>query len=71
MSKLPLDGIQVVEIGQIVAGFSVRHQAPAVPGQHTSEVLTELGYTVEEIETLARKAPVRGPGLPEKSVSDS
>jgi len=52
-------------------GFSVRYQAPAVPGQHTSEVLLGLGYTVEAMENLARKAVVRGPGLPEKSVSDS
>lgn len=28
------------------------------------EVLLELGYTVEEIEALARKAVVRGPDLP-------
>jgi crotonobetainyl-CoA:carnitine CoA-transferase CaiB-like acyl-CoA transferase len=52
-------------------GFSVRHEAPAEPGKHTSVVLSELGYTVEEMEALARKAVVRGPGLPEKSVSDS
>lgn len=51
--------------------FSVRRDAPAEPGAHTSEVLLGLGYTVEEMEALARKAIVRGPGLPDKSVSDS
>ena len=50
--------------------FSVRRSAPAEPGEHTSEVLQELGYTVEETETLARKAVVRGPGLPGKGASD-
>jgi crotonobetainyl-CoA:carnitine CoA-transferase CaiB-like acyl-CoA transferase len=44
--------------------FSVRHHAPAEPGQHTSEVLLELGYTVEEVEALASKGVIRGPGLP-------
>jgi crotonobetainyl-CoA:carnitine CoA-transferase CaiB-like acyl-CoA transferase len=51
--------------------FSVRHEAPAEPGQHTSEVLRELGYTVEESEALARKGIVRGAGLPAEDVSDS
>lgn len=51
--------------------FSVRRHAPAEPGQHTSEVLLELGYTAEEVEALARKAVVRGPGLPGKGASDS
>lgn len=45
--------------------FSVRREAPAEPGEHTSEVLLGLGYTVEEMETLACKAVVRGPGLPD------
>ena len=44
--------------------FSVRRSAPAEPGEHTREVLLEVGYTVEEIEALARKAVVRGPDLP-------
>jgi crotonobetainyl-CoA:carnitine CoA-transferase CaiB-like acyl-CoA transferase len=44
--------------------FSVRRHAPAEPGQHTSEVLLELGYTAGEAEALARKGVVRGPGLP-------
>ncbi len=52
-------------------GFSVRRHAPAEPGQHTSEVLLELGYTAEEVEALARKALVRGPDLPGKGASDS
>jgi crotonobetainyl-CoA:carnitine CoA-transferase CaiB-like acyl-CoA transferase len=50
--------------------FSVRRDAPAEPGAHTSEVLRELGYTVEEAEALAGKAIVRGPGLPVEGVSD-
>ncbi len=45
-------------------GFSVRRHAPGEPGQHTKEVLLELGYTVEEAEALARTGIVRGPGLP-------
>lgn len=45
-------------------GFSVRQHAPGEPGQHTREVLLELGYALEEAEALARKAVVRGPGLP-------
>lgn len=49
--------------------FSVRRDAPAEPGQHTSEVLLELGYTAEETQSLARKAIVRGPGLPGKGES--
>jgi crotonobetainyl-CoA:carnitine CoA-transferase CaiB-like acyl-CoA transferase len=46
--------------------FSVRRSAPTEPGEHTREVLMELGYTVAEMETLARKAVVRGAGLPAK-----
>ena len=45
-------------------GFSVRRHAPDEPGQHTREVLLELGYDVHEAEALARKGVVRGPGLP-------
>ncbi len=45
-------------------GFSVRRHAPAEPGQHTREVLLDLGYTVEEAEALARTGIVRGAGLP-------
>jgi crotonobetainyl-CoA:carnitine CoA-transferase CaiB-like acyl-CoA transferase len=45
-------------------GFSVRRHAPGEPGQHTREVLLDLGYTVEEAEALARTGIVRGPGLP-------
>jgi crotonobetainyl-CoA:carnitine CoA-transferase CaiB-like acyl-CoA transferase len=48
--------------------FSVRRHAPAEPGQHTSEVLLELGYTAEEVEALVRKGIVRGPRLPGKGV---
>jgi crotonobetainyl-CoA:carnitine CoA-transferase CaiB-like acyl-CoA transferase len=44
--------------------FSVRYHAPAQPGAHTREVLLELGYSGEDIDALARKAVVRGPGLP-------
>ena len=48
--------------------FSVRRHAPAEPGQHTNEVLLELGYTAEELEALVRKAVILGPGLPGKGV---
>jgi crotonobetainyl-CoA:carnitine CoA-transferase CaiB-like acyl-CoA transferase len=44
--------------------FSVRHHAPALPGTDTREVLLELGYSGDEIDAFARKAVVRGPGLP-------
>jgi crotonobetainyl-CoA:carnitine CoA-transferase CaiB-like acyl-CoA transferase len=44
--------------------FSVRRHAPAEPGQETREVLLELGYASREVEALARKGIVRGPGLP-------
>ena len=47
--------------------FSVRHDAPAEPGKHTSEVLLELGYSLAEVEALARKSLVRGPDLAGKS----
>jgi crotonobetainyl-CoA:carnitine CoA-transferase CaiB-like acyl-CoA transferase len=43
--------------------FSVRRHAPAEPGQETREVLLELGYAAREVEALARKGIVRGPGL--------
>jgi crotonobetainyl-CoA:carnitine CoA-transferase CaiB-like acyl-CoA transferase len=46
--------------------FSVRRSAPMEPGEHTQEVLLELGYSEEEARRLARKAVVRGAGLPEK-----
>ena len=51
--------------------FSVRRSAPAQAGEHTSEVLLELGYGAEEVEALARKAVVCGPNLPAKEASDS
>ena len=47
-----------------VYGFSVRHQAPGKPGEHTREVLLELGYRPEEIEAFARETVIRGPDLP-------
>jgi crotonobetainyl-CoA:carnitine CoA-transferase CaiB-like acyl-CoA transferase len=50
-------------------GFSVRRHAPNEPGQQTREVLLEVGYTVQEAETLARKGVVRGPGLPARETS--
>jgi crotonobetainyl-CoA:carnitine CoA-transferase CaiB-like acyl-CoA transferase len=49
-----------------VYGFSVRRHAPDEPGQHTREVLLELGYAVHEAEALAGKGIVRGAGLPAK-----
>ena len=51
--------------------FSVRHHAPAEPGKHTSEVLLELGYSVEEVASLARRALVRGPDLPDMPAEDA
>jgi len=44
--------------------LSVRRHAPGEPGQETREVLLELGYPSREVEALARKGIVRGPGLP-------
>jgi len=44
--------------------FSVRRHAPVEPGRETREVLLELGYAAREVEALARKGIVRGPGLP-------
>lgn len=46
--------------------FGVRHSAPNLAGEHTSEVLRELGYRVDEVEALARKGVVSGPNLPAK-----
>ncbi len=46
--------------------FSVRRSAPEQAGEHTSEVLRELGYADDDIEALARKAVVSGPDLPVK-----
>jgi len=43
--------------------FSVRRSAAETPGEHTAEVLQELGFSREEVEDLARKAIVRGRGL--------
>ena len=45
--------------------------APAERGQHTREMLLELGYTPEDTGALARKAVVRGADLTDKGVSDS
>jgi crotonobetainyl-CoA:carnitine CoA-transferase CaiB-like acyl-CoA transferase len=44
--------------------FSLRRQAPGEAGEHTREVLLELGYASGEVEDLARKGIVRDPGLP-------
>jgi crotonobetainyl-CoA:carnitine CoA-transferase CaiB-like acyl-CoA transferase len=44
--------------------FSLRREAPAEPGAQTKDVLLELGYASSEVEDLARKGVVRGPGLP-------
>jgi crotonobetainyl-CoA:carnitine CoA-transferase CaiB-like acyl-CoA transferase len=51
--------------------FSVRRSAPAQPGQHTGEVLRELGYTTEDANALACKGAVRGPDLPAKGAGVS
>jgi crotonobetainyl-CoA:carnitine CoA-transferase CaiB-like acyl-CoA transferase len=44
--------------------FSVRRHAAAEPGEHTREVLLEIGYTAEQASDLALRRVVRGPGLP-------
>ena len=44
--------------------FSVRRSASEQAGEHTIEVLRELGYTDDDVNALARKAVVSGPGLP-------
>lgn len=44
--------------------FSVRRSAPEQAGEHTSEVLRELGYTDDDVRALAQKGVVSGPGLP-------
>ncbi len=43
--------------------FSVRRHAPAEPGEHTRDVLLELGYTLPDVDALALRRIVRGPGL--------
>ncbi|MEM3857038.1 MAG: CoA transferase, partial [Thermoprotei archaeon] len=37
-------------------------RAPPVLGQHTREILVELGYSDEEVEALLKEGAVRGPG---------
>ena len=49
--------------------FSVRRSAPEQAGEHTAEVLHELGYSDEGVHALARKGVVSGPSLPAKSGS--
>ena len=44
--------------------FSVRRSAPEQAGEHTSEVLRELGYTEDDVKALARNGVVSDPGLP-------
>jgi crotonobetainyl-CoA:carnitine CoA-transferase CaiB-like acyl-CoA transferase len=39
------------------AGFEVRRPAPAL-GEHTGEVLTELGYTAQELESLTSQRSI-------------
>ena len=49
------------DIRVVRTGFKLNGEAPAVAtpppqlGQHTAELLTELGYTPEDIDTLARE----------------
>jgi len=45
----------------------VRHSAPKEPGRDTVEILQELGYSADDVQALASKGIVRGPGLPEKA----
>ena len=47
--------------------FGVRYSAPKDAGIHTRGVLSELGYTSDEIEAFARDGIVSGPDLPAKS----
>ena len=51
--------------------FGVRRSAPTHAGEHTREVLLELGYEVEALEALARKAVVAGANLPAKEGGDT
>ena len=44
--------------------FSVRRSPPEHAGEHTSEVLRELGYTDDDVKAFARAGVVSGPGLP-------
>jgi crotonobetainyl-CoA:carnitine CoA-transferase CaiB-like acyl-CoA transferase len=46
--------------------FGVRRSAPLEAGEHTREVLLELGYAAEEVEKLARAGVLAGPQLPGK-----
>jgi len=46
--------------------FGVRRSAPANAGEHTREVLLELGYRADELDALARKGVLGGPDLPGK-----
>jgi len=46
--------------------FGVRRSAPANAGEHTREVLLELGYEADDVEALARKGVLGGPNLPGK-----
>ena len=43
--------------------FELRQHAPADTGRDTGEILRELGYSADEVDELARKGLVRGPGL--------
>jgi crotonobetainyl-CoA:carnitine CoA-transferase CaiB-like acyl-CoA transferase len=47
--------------------FSVRYEAPKEPGRDTEEILRELGYSQADVQALAAKGVVRGPGLGEKA----
>ena len=49
-----------------IAGADIAPRGPAPEvGQHTSDVLTELGLPAEELRALADGGIISGPGLPE------
>ena len=65
MNEGPLSGVKVVELGIWVAAPVDFGDTPALPrgpspelGQHTEEVLLELGYTWDEIGGLKESGTI-------------
>jgi crotonobetainyl-CoA:carnitine CoA-transferase CaiB-like acyl-CoA transferase len=56
----PLDGIETVALPVSVDGERVTHnRPPPLLGQHSAEVLAELGYDDEEVAALAARGVTR------------